>query len=606
MPDEIKCAGPAWVRRLTWAIFGLHGILLLWMIPDYFPNIDHGYHAALAREYARHGTYFWDNINYAPEGRPNLQGPLLHYAIAAVGLLLGGSGDAFVTALAILAVLQWAAAMFTAWYFARRYGGDRAALVAVTLISGSAFAAVSFFLGLPSGWVFILTPWAIHFFLEGRTALAVLFTAASIYVHLGGVSTAPLGVLVAAVFTRSWRRLLLTGAATLLLALPYLIHFLRHLEWYRGQRGHVAFMVAPLVYLAGVPGLLLLLRRPGKHVFLIAWVVAPAAWIYQDAVRYLLQSTIAFSVLGGIFVTWLWQRIPRPAWRTAFITLVLLTATLFPLSIPSLAVELGWNLKLDLPRQLDWAEMRAVARVIERDRLNARVLAVYHSGLGDAIAVYTPVRVMFGHWVEVQPKVYSARELPAAAMAYILPVPPGDPLLRTLEQRGLVRLHGGGARTSVITLARRASLEEAAALAGDVLAEEAAWLAEHAVNNVLPPVTDLFSPEALRARRQRLNGQRSRMGRIEAAVLVYAHALEPADPARARGVRGAARGFGSIAAFLGDDSTTDFMNDARHEQLRRNLRRVAEEAKSLRTDKFPSPRLDQAVDKLFDEYFWAA
>jgi len=614
--------GSPWARRVTWIILGLHAVLLVGMIPDYFPNIDHAYHAALARQYAEHGTCWWDSINWGPGGRPNLQGPLLHYATGILGRLLGGTGDAYVLALAILAFLQWAAAMWTAVYFARyasgtglqpagpqakppapRASGDRAALVAAAVLSGSVFASAAFFLGIPSGWVFILTPWAIHFFMTGRTALAVVFTTAAIYVHLGGITAAPFGVLVAALFTRQWRRLILTGAGTLALALPFMVHFLRHLEWYRGERGHLAFMIAPLVYVLAAPGLVLLLRRPKQHAFLIAWMVAPAVWLYQDPIRFQLQSTIVASVLGGLFVARVWERIP---WRRAAVGLLLIVATVYPFSIPSLGLEVGWNLGLDFPRQLDWKQMRTLAGIIERDKLNDRLVATYFHGLGNALAVYTPVRIYAGHWVEVQPRVYSAREISAARKAYVVPMPPEDPVLRDLASRGLVRIHGGTARMSVVTMGRQGGLEEAASLAAQIVSQEGAWLAGHAVNNVMPPPAVMFSRSGIAEWRKKLNEQRFRMGRIEVAMLVYAYALEKTSPERARGARGAARGFGSMAAFLGDESNIDFMSEARHQRFRENIRRVAQEIMALPDHVHSTPELDRAVDTLFEEYFWAA
>ena len=624
----MKVEASPWARRLTWIILGLHGVLLACMLRDYFPNIDHAYHAALARQYAEHGAFWWDSINWGPGGRPNLQGPLLHYAIAAVGRLLGGSGDAYVLALAILACLQWAAAVWTAVYFARRIGfqpvppqakppaprgiglqpvsGDLAALVAAAVLSGSVFAAGSFFVGVPSGWVFILTPWAIHFFLQGRTVLAVLFTTAAIYVHLGGITAAPFGVLVAALFMRQWRRLIITGACTVVLASPFIVHFLRHLDWYRGERGHLAFMIAPLVYLLAAPGLVWILRRPKEHVFLIAWVVAPAVWLYQDSIRFQLQSTIVASVLGGLFVAWAWERIPARTVRAALAGLLLAVATIYPLSIPSLALEAGWNLGLDFPRQLDWKQMRALAGIIERDKLNDRLVATYFYGLGNALAVYTPVRIYAGHWVEVQPRVYGAREMSAAQKAYVVPMPPDDAVLRDLASRGLVRIHGGTPRMSVVTLARQGALEETAALASQIISQEGAWLAEHAVNNVMPPPAVMFSRQGIAEWRDHLNEQRFRMGRIEIAVLIYAYALEKTSPEHARGARSAASGFGSIAAFLGDESNMDFMSEARHQRFRENIRRVAEQIRALPEHVYSTPELDRAVDALFAEYFWAA
>ncbi len=174
-------------RRVTFALLALHGILFLITLPDYFVSIDSGYHVSLARWYGEHGTAWWDHINYGPSGRPNLQGPLMHMAVGYLGRVLGGDGMDYVHANAVLALLQWVAAMFTAWFFARRCGGDWAALFAVSLLSGALFASISFAVGIPSGWVFIFSAWAAWYFVEDRLALAILFTTAAIYTHLGGV-----------------------------------------------------------------------------------------------------------------------------------------------------------------------------------------------------------------------------------------------------------------------------------------------------------------------------------------------------------------------------------------------------------------------------------
>ena len=148
------------------AIFALHGLLLLITLPDCFVSIDSGYHVSLARWYGEHGVAWWDHINYGPGGRPNLQGPLLHMAIGYLDRLLGGDGMDYVRANAILALLRWAAAVFTVWFFARRYGGDWAALFAVALLSGALFASVSFAVGIPSGRIFIFSAWAAWCFVE--------------------------------------------------------------------------------------------------------------------------------------------------------------------------------------------------------------------------------------------------------------------------------------------------------------------------------------------------------------------------------------------------------------------------------------------------------
>jgi hypothetical protein len=79
------------VRIVTYALLALNAALLLWSLRDYRVSIDSGYHVSLARWYAAHGTAWWDHINFGPGGRPNLQGPALHIAIALFGKILGGT-----------------------------------------------------------------------------------------------------------------------------------------------------------------------------------------------------------------------------------------------------------------------------------------------------------------------------------------------------------------------------------------------------------------------------------------------------------------------------------------------------------------------------------
>ncbi|HEY8517094.1 MAG TPA: hypothetical protein VIS07_16405 [Candidatus Binatia bacterium] len=147
---ERRVAGRA-LRVATWALVALHGALLAAALGDYRVSVDSAYHVALARQYAEHGAYFWDDIHYAPAHRPNLQGPAVHVAIALVGRMLGGDGDAYVLANALIALAGWLAAVLTLLHFTRREDGDRAALLAVAAFTGAAFASGSYSVNLPSG-----------------------------------------------------------------------------------------------------------------------------------------------------------------------------------------------------------------------------------------------------------------------------------------------------------------------------------------------------------------------------------------------------------------------------------------------------------------------
>jgi hypothetical protein len=50
----------------------------------------------------------------------------------------------------------------------------------------------------------------------------------------------------------------------------------------------------------------------------------------------------------------------------------------------------------------------------------------------------------------------------------------------------------------------------------------------------------------------------------------------------------------------------DFQSDERHERMRVNFRALGEAAAQLGERVMPWPELDEATDRLFDEYFWAA
>jgi hypothetical protein len=167
-------------------------------------------------------------------------------------------------------------------------------------------------------------------------------------------------------------------------------------------------------------------------------------------------------------------------------------------------------------------------------------------------------------------------------------------------------VHSGTAKSAVLTLSGPGELEHVARLVAECLPPEAFWLADHAVNNTLDPARELLSAEGIAARRARLREQRFHAGRAAVCALVYAQALETRDAEAAAGSRGSVRGFASIAAFLSDEWAMEFQSDERHERMKENFRALGESAKELGERVMPWPGLDEATDRLFDEYFWAA
>ncbi len=591
-------------RRALTLVIALHAVLLLLMLRDYFADNDLGFHISLARQYAENNVYWWDSLNWAPTGRPNLQGPALHYAIALFGRLMGGDGWAYIHAFSMLAVGQWAAAVFTAGFFARRFGGDRAALFAVALLTGSVFSAAPFFVGVPSGWIFILSGWAIYFFLEQRYVEAILVGTLTTYMHLGGAPVVGLGILLAGLATRRWKGLLLTGGFTILLASPYIVHFLRHLDWYTGQRGHVAGSIALFTYVLAAPGVLWLVWRRKQGLFLLLWAAAPLPWLFQDGLRFFLQSTVVASTIAGVFFAWFITRFTGEEaqhWLTGALVLV---ATLYPFAIPSLPVETAWAAGQGFPRELDWKEAEALAAVVERDSLADRIFDPYYDSLCGAVAVFVPtVRQRRGHWGEVRPPVDPADTISAGAFVHMLPLPPDDSLLVAFDGAGLVVNHGGGRETTLATLPSPAGTAALNPLLVEVVESEIDWLVTNAVPNLFPPPTMLFNVAEIRAHRARMAEQKAHVGRIQLAVLLYAFAIEQEAPEIAIGVRRSAHGWGGVANFLGDETALDYVDEARFQRFLTNAEAFAREIQVLRTQALPSIELDRATDRLFRDFF---
>ncbi len=90
------------------------------------------------------------------------------------------------------------------------------------------------------------------------------------------------------------------------------------------------------------------------------------------------------------------------------------------------------------------------------------------------------------------------------------------------------------------------------------------------------------------------------------ATLVLAYALEEENPEMAETVRRCVRGFSSIAAFLSDEWSINFIDPLRHETLKQNFGKLGDAAEALGSSPIPSPRLMEVLAELFDQYFWAA
>jgi len=549
------------------AIFLLHFALIAASIFDYRVTIDSAYHISIARQWGEHWLVPWDTINFGPAGRPNLQGPLFQAMVGWLGRMIGGTGRDYLLANAVAAVAQWTAAIATAGFFALQLGGQWAAVFAIALLSGAAFSSSSFALGIPSGWLFILSGWAAWFFLRGRTACAAIAASAAIYMHVAGFAMAPAVLLIAAVLTRRWTELFRAGLITAVLTAPYAIHLARYLGWFGGDQEHAALLFDPMLDLAGIAASAMILRRPRQNAFFVAWMLGPLVWLMHDPCRLILQSGLALSVAAGVMLERALTRIGRR--RALLFGAVAGAATVFPLGIPALAPELSWDLGLRYPRAIDWTQAQALGAEIAQSGLQSRLIADYEPALCPAIAVFTPISCEKGHWIEVAPREDRSDEIAPAQKAFIVPLPADDPVLLQMQSRGWVQAHGSAGANTLITIAPAAPPHAAALMLIAVLRREAEWLGRNAINNTIrfDNLDSLLTSRSIQRRERALRAQRVRSGRIQLALLVYA----AANPAQARRLYKIARGFGVIAGFLSDGFAIDYISEIRLAGLKRSL-----------------------------------
>ena len=563
------------LRRVLLAVLALHFVPLLLSVSDYRVTPDSAYHVAMGRQYGTQGAYFWDDIHYQPEGRPNVYGPFVHVAIGVLGRAGGGEGEDYVRANTLLGLALWLAAMGTAVFFAGRIAGERAALLAGTVLAGSAFASGAFYVNLPSAWMFVFIPWALHFFLTGRLVPAVAFTALACYSSLAGFVTAPLALIVGAVLAGRIRALLVVGVAAALATAPYWIHVLRSLAWLTSDKGDSTWWIDPLVNLFWVVGVIAALRAKPRLPFLVAWAAAPLPWFLYDTSRFIVQSSLAGAVLGAVAVTkWIEGGLQAPARGRVTLGLVAL-ATLLPLGIPGLGGEITWLVK-PYPRGLDWDETRALAGVIRENELEGRLVRAYVGHAVSGLSVWADIRGVKGHWYEVRPTPDPVDGMSVTDVVYVMGVPPADPALADWARRGLLTVHGGGEWSSVVELSSPPAPEQAAADLAETWARDAAWISERCEHNTLGNWVTLFlDPEEIPRRGRARGNCRSRVARMQLALMLYIAALEPVDPTRVELLRPKSDELFWMQAVVGDPTALDFRTSAVHARMRDDMAAIA-------------------------------
>jgi len=123
--------------------------------------------------------------------------------------------------------------------------------------------------------------------------------------------------------------------------------------WFSGVRNYSALLFDPMLDVLGLLGLIAALKHPRAHALVLAWAIAPLAWLVEDPGRFILQSGLVASVLGGMMVAgWIERR--QENRRTIWAAILIAIATLCPFGVPALAAEISWAAGLRYPRAINW------------------------------------------------------------------------------------------------------------------------------------------------------------------------------------------------------------------------------------------------------------
>jgi hypothetical protein len=142
--------------------------------------------------------------------------------------------------------------------------------------------------------------------------------------------------------------------------------------------------------------------------------------MFQVPVRFGVQSTLFGSVVGGEFVSAMLARIDSRGWRMRIGGIFLAIASILSIGMPSLLYEVSRDLGMRYPKDMNWVEARKLAKVIEDNHLSGKIVCDYDGDTAPALAMYEPVKLQRGHWLEVHPSYDPANDIPAREKIYVI------------------------------------------------------------------------------------------------------------------------------------------------------------------------------------------
>ncbi|RLG47773.1 MAG: hypothetical protein DRN92_02515, partial [Thermoproteota archaeon] len=278
----IKEAIPMMIRPLFPYSKVVHGLIIvhslilsyLWLKDPSIVNPDNAYHVLIAKMLAEKGFFLWDHIEFAPSGRPHLYPPLFHALVAILGKVLGGSPWTFVFANDLVSVGIYSLGLYVSWYVGRKLYHEMGGFMVFTITSGLLMPALSMAIGLPSTLVFIFTPLAALWFLEGKLLSSFIACTASFYSHTSGVVITPITLMLAGVLARKFRQALKILVLSLLVYSPWFLRMLMFLEWFKLPEADIPTKIEPALIVPAILGLVLVLRHPREHALQLGYLAS--------------------------------------------------------------------------------------------------------------------------------------------------------------------------------------------------------------------------------------------------------------------------------------------------------------------------------------------
>ncbi len=384
----------------------IHSILLsyLWLRDSSIVNPDNAYHVLIAKTLAEKGFFLWDSIEFAPSGRPHLYPPLFHALVAILGKALGGDSWSFIFANDLVSVGIYSLGLYVSWYVGRKLYQEMGGFMVFTITSGLLMPALSMAIGLPSALVFIFTPLATIWFLEGRLLPSFISCVASFYSHTSGIVITPIALVLAGILAKKFSQSLKIIALSLLVYFPWLIRMLIFIEWFKIPEADIPAEIEFALLIPALFGLFLALRHPRKHALQLGYIASLLPVLISYPGRASIQGCFSLALLATLFFTKIFQRMPKKHLKKA-LTVFFLFFYVFPLGPSTIVLEsIMLFEKSPLGGEISWNTAEKIGNLLQL-HVNANEIVHFQQPyLGCAVATFVPIRIDGGAWGEVAPE----------------------------------------------------------------------------------------------------------------------------------------------------------------------------------------------------------